>query len=609
MVNNDRVLFVQILIVLIVFIFIIRLFYIQIIEDEYKIAAENNIIQKINQYPYRGLVYDNYQDLIVFNSPSYDLMIIPKEVGGIDIEKFCQLFEIEKKEFSNKLKEVKRHSLILSSIFIKGISKTKFAKIQEQLIDFPGFYVLPRTVRLYNTQSMANILGYIGEVSANFLKNDQSNYYNIGDHIGIGGIEQSYEEDIRGKRGTLFKVVNVNGVVQNDYREGEFDTLSEPGKSIYLTIDVDIQQYAEKLMKGKVGSLVAIEPATGKILALVSAPSYDPALLSGNLLSKNFNILASDTNKPLFNRPLQAGYPPGSMFKTLQAIIALHEGVLDEEEIIFHNGQYIGDLAPPGEYNLIKAIQKSSNNYFYLVMKRMVQKGYKQNPYEDSKLGFQRWNDYVKLFGLGQRLGIDLPNEFAGKIPNPEYYDKIYGENRWKYSNISSLSIGQGELLVTPLQMANLAAIIANRGFYVTPHVVSKIEKKTNPSLVKKILPFDTTLFTFIVEGMERVMKHGSGRRGHQEGLFLCGKTSTVQNIHGEDHSGFMGFAPKYSPKIAISAYVENAGQGGRAAVSVASLIVEKYLFGEVKRKWLEEYVLEEKYLKTYEKRHISMEH
>lgn len=594
---KDRSLIIRLFILLTAIIFSLRLFYIQILEDDYKIAAENNVIQKIVQYPFRGLVYDNKDSLVTYNSPVYDLMIVPKEARIKDTTAFCELLAIEREVLDERLQKAKRYSSILASKLIEQVSDSLFARLQDQLVNYPGFYVLPRTIRSYNTQSLANVLGYVGEVSSRDIRRDSSNYYRPGDYIGIGGIEKSYEKYLRGKRGISYNVVNVQGVIKDKYKGGKYDTLSEPGEGIRLTIDLALQQYAEKLMEDKIGSLVAIEPKTGRILAFVSAPSYDPQLLSGKNLGKNFPALNQDKNKPLFNRPLQARYPPGSMFKTIQGVISMHDGVVTAEEIIRTDGSNIGDLAPPGPYNLIRAITKSSNNYFYLVMKRMVQQGIESSPFLDSRIGLEKWREYVSLFGLGRKLGVDLPNEYAGNIPTITYYDRVYGAKRWKYSNIASLSIGQGELLVTPLQMANLGAILANRGYFITPHVVDAIEEWPNPNIKKEILPFDSALFTPVVKGMEQVIMAGSGRRGYLPALQLVGKTSTVQNPHGEDHSGFMGFAPLDNPKIAVAAYVENAGQGGRAAVSVASLVAEKYVLDSISRPWLENYVIEEQYL------------
>jgi len=372
---RGRSLIIQGLIVLTVIIFAVRLFYIQIIDKDYKVAAENNVVQKIVEYPFRGLVYDNKDSLIIYNSPVYDLMIVPTEAEINDTTEFCNLLGIEREELEEKLSDAKAYSSILASKFIEQISDEQFANLQDQLINYPGFYVLPRTIRSYNTGSLANVLGYVGEVSGRFIERDTTSYYRPGDYIGIGGIEKSYESFLRGKRGATYKVVNVQGVVKDDYKDGEYDTLPTPGENIHLTIDLELQQYAEKLMEGKVGSVVAIEPSTGRILALVSAPSYDPQLLSGKNLSKNFPDLNGDEDKPLFNRPLQARYPPGSMFKTIQGVIAMHDGAVTDSEVITTDGSNIGDLAPPGKYSMIKAITYSSNNYFYLIMRRMVQEG------------------------------------------------------------------------------------------------------------------------------------------------------------------------------------------------------------------------------------------
>jgi len=593
----QRSMVIQILVVITSITFSIRLFYIQIVDEDYKVAAENNVVQKTIEYPYRGLIYDANDSLVVYNSPVYDLMVVPKEAEVYDTTLFCEMLGITEEDFTKRFQKASRYSSILASKFHEQLADTVFAKIQDQLVHFPGFYVLPRTVRSYNTKSMANILGYVGEVSRKDLNRDTANYYRQGDYIGIRGIEKKYEDKLRGKRGVSYKVVNVQGVIKDEYRDGEYDTVPKSGEDIHLSIDLSLQQYAEKLMEDKKGSVVAIEPKTGRILAFVSAPSYDPELLSGKNLSHFFTGLSTNEDKPLFNRPLQAMYPPGSMFKTVQGIIALHEEVVGPNEIVRTDGSNIGDLAPPGPYWMEKGIQKSSNNYFYIIMKRVVEQKEIESQYLDSRIGYEKWRNYVKLFGLGRTLGVDLPNEKTGNVPSIEYYDRVYGVERWKYSNIASLSIGQGELLVTPLQMANLAAILANRGYYITPHVVDRIEDWPNPSIRKEVLPFDSSHYTTIVNGMEKVISAGSGIRGYMPELRLAGKTSTVQNPHGEDHSGFMGFAPLNDPKIAVAAYVENAGQGGRAAVSVASLLAEFYIFGSVSRPWIEDYVLEERYL------------
>ncbi len=575
--------------------FSFRLFYIQVVDDEYKTEAENNIILKETEYPFRGLLFDRNGELLAFNNPSYDVMVLPREVNHLDTASFCQLFEITKEEFEQKLLKAKGYESALPSVFIEMIPQEMFARVQDQLINYPGFFVRTRTVRKYPHQSLANSLGYIGEISKRMLQRDSSNYYHQGDYIGISGVESEYEEVLRGKRGVRVKMRNVRGVVKGDFRDGEYDTLSIPGQNLILTIDLPLQQYAEKLMEGKVGSLVAIEPSTGEILALVSAPSYDPNLLTGREFGRNFSRLQQDSLKPIFNRPLMAMYPPGSMFKTVQSLIALQEGVISPSEKIYSDGTLIGDLAPNGYYDVKKAIKLSSNNYFYKVFKRVINRGEDPSPFIDTRIGLEQWTSYVNNFGLGVTLDTDLPNVKKGYVPSLQRYDRMYGKNRWKFSNIGSLSIGQGELLVTPLQMANLAALIGNRGFYFTPHIVRSIGESDQPLekyLKRNYVGIDSIHFPVVIDGMELVVKEGSGTRAFIPGLGVCGKTSTVQNPHGEDHSGFMGFAPKNDPQIAIAVYVENAGWGGRAAASIAGLVMEKYITGEITRPWIEEFAL-----------------
>ena len=375
------------------------------------------------------------------------------------------------------------------------------------------------------------------------------------------------------------------------FKNGAYDTLSRPGLNLILTIDANLQEYAEKLMEGKIGSLVAIDPSSGEILALVSAPSYDPSLLSGRGFSKNFATIQADSLKPLFNRPLQAMYPPGSMFKTVQALIALEQKQVQVDEIITVNGQLIGDLAPAGRYDIVRALTKSSHNYFFKVFRRVIQQGEYSSPFIDSRIGYNNWRNFVLQFGFGNTLNIDLPNEKLGFIPSLEFYDKIYGKERWKFSNIYSLSIGQGELLVTPLQMANLGVILANRGHYHTPHLVRKVGTEVLDFSQKKNIDIDKRHFETVLDGMQALVSV-PGSRAYIPDLIYCGKTSTVENPRGLDHSGFMGFAPREDPKIAIAVYVENAGWGARAALSTASLIIEKHINGSVKKKWLENYVL-----------------
>ena len=589
---NERGIAIRILIVGIILILIMRLFSLQVANDQYKLAAENNIIQKRIAYPYRGLIRDRKGELIAFNAPIYNIVMVPRDFNAEDSLKVIELLGYEPGDFGDRYDKCRRFSYSKASTFEEEIPPEQFAQIQDELSAIRGLSVETRTNRAYAIQSLGNTLGYVGEISASKLKADTTNYYRGGDYIGISGLESEYEHVLRGKRGVSYKMVNVRGIVEGDFREGQFDTIPEPGQDLEITIDLDLQRYAEFLMAGKVGSVVAIEPSSGEILAFVSSPNYDPSLLTGRDFSKNFLSLTQDSLDPLFNRPAQAMYPPGSMFKTVQSLIALQEAVTYPNEQIFSDNTLIGDLAPTGYYDVTRAIQFSSNNYFYKVFRRLIQRGEHESAFIDSRIGLESWGQYVKKFGLGIRLGLDLPGERAGSVPNIDIYDRVYGRNRWKFSNIYSLSIGQGELLVTPIQMANLGAILANRGHYYTPHFIRKIGADSVVSARRNELGIDAEHYEPVIEGMEQVIRAGSGIRAFIPDIAICGKTSTVQNPPYEDHSGFMAFAPKEDPQIAIAVYVENAGQGGRAAAGTASLLIEKHIRGEIKRPLLEAFIL-----------------
>lgn len=593
--NENRKYIIRIAIILLGIIFLVKLFFIQVLDENYRLAAENNIVQKIIEYPYRGLVRDRNDSLIVHNEPIYDLMFVPKELKSIDTTLFCQAFEITKEEFRSKYKKSRRYSYIKPSIFIEQISNERFALVQDKMIQFSGFYTQPRTVRGYQTEGMANILGYTGEISKRNLRKDTTNYYQSGDFIGITGLEKSYEETLRGRRGVTFKMVNVRGIEKGKFKDGKLDTLSVSGENLKLSIDVNLQKYAEDLMEGKIGSVVALDPSTGEILTFISSPTYDPKLLTGKNFGKNYSILTKDTLKPLFNRPLMAMYPPGSIFKIIQGLIALEQGLIGPYDQVYCDGRLIGDHAPPGSYNMRRAIMLSSNNYFFKLFRKIINQDTENSQFKEAPIGLQRWKENVLKFGLGRPLGIDLPNERAGLVPGPELYNRQYGRGRWKFSNISSLSIGQGELLMNPIQMANLAAIIANRGHYFVPHIVkgigstSYLDSKYNKRLEAGI---SAEHFAVVIDGMEDAVV-GNTARAIIPGIPVCGKTGTAQNPHGEDHSVFMAFAPKENPQIAISVFVENAGWGGRAAASIAGLLMEKYINGEImpQRQWIEGYV------------------
>jgi penicillin-binding protein 2 len=597
--NDSRKFIIGIVFLLVGGFYLAKLFSIQVMDGNYKTAAESNIIKKVEEYPYRGLVYDRNGNLIVYNKPVYDLMIVPKEAQKTDTARFCALFKLSREEYEELSQKARKYSYVKPSAFLKQLSAEEFAAIQDHLVDFPGFFITPRTVRSYPYPVMANALGYIAEIDKNKLDRDTTHYYKRGDYIGINGLESKYEPYLKGKRGVRLKTVNVRGIVKGDYKGGEYDTLSMAGKNLVSTVDLNLQQYGEYLMQGKSGSIVAIEPKTGEVLAIISGPTYDPNMLAGRELGNNFGLLQRDSLIPLFNRPIMAQYPPGSMFKMVQALIGMQEGVIAAHSRFQCNRALIACHGPHSNADLKEAIKVSCNPYFYHTFRRIINQELNENTYLDSKIGLQLWKDYLDRFGLGRKLGIDIPGEKLGNTPGPSLYDRIYGEGRWKFSNIYSLAIGQGELGVSPLQMANLASIIANGGYYYSPHLVKKIGDgdKLPEYRVRHETGVEPQHFAVVADAMEEVVQTGTGQyRAKIKDIALCGKTSTVQNPHGEDHSGFMAFAPKQDAQIAVAVYVENAGQGARAAAAIASLMIEKYLKGEIQRKNIEEYVLKGKF-------------
>ena len=590
--NGDKSILFKVFVFLISTIFVIRLFYLQLYDSRFKQLSANNILHVETVFPARGIVLDKNEEIVVENEPSYDFFIIPNQLKVLDTVNFLESFNLSLDELKYIVDKAKKYSAYKPSIFHRGMSHYEFAVIQNQFSSFEGIYHIAKPIRHYPSSQLAHLLGHVAEINLKQLNKDTSNYYKAGDLIGIGGIEKYYENVLRGNKGYELKIYDVKGQSAGSYNNSLNDSLVSNGKQLHLSVDSKLQFYIEKLLYGKVGSVVAIEPSSGNILAMASAPTFDPNFLTGKNYSKNYLLLQKDTLKPIFNRALMATYPPGSMFKLIQALIGLQENHVNYEDKIFIDHSNIGDLAPVGYYDLKKAIVKSSNNYFFKLFRKMINKMKDSNTYIDSRLGLIEWHDYIKKFGLGSSLSIDMPIVSSGFIPSYSYYDNLYGPNRWKFSNIYSLSIGQGELLVTPLQMANLAAIIANKGFFYTPKIVDKIDAINIPVGDRIYTPIDTNHYNLIIDAMEEVVSLGSGRRAFMDYLTLCGKTSTVQNPHGYDHSGFIGFAPKEKPVIAISAYIENSGQGGRAAASIASLATEYYINKNVKRKWLEEYVL-----------------
>jgi penicillin-binding protein 2 len=595
-VENNRKYIIQFVFILVGFIYCIKLFQIQFLDDTYGPAAEDNILRKIRDYSYRGIIYDRKNELLVHNDPVFDLMVIPKEAQVKDTSLFCELLNISRDQFISKMEEVRKYDIYQPSVFLKMLSIQDFAVFEDFLVDYPGFYPQVRSLRGYQHSSLAHALGYVGEISKRSLGNDTTNSYRQGDYIGISGVELEYEKELKGRNGIKYKMVNVRGEVKGSFKEGLRDTLSIPGANLTATIDLELQKYGEWLMEGLPGGAVAIEPKSGELLSIISSPTYSPGYLSGRFFSNNFSELTVDSLKPLFNRAIMSVYPPGSTFKPLQSLIALQEGVITPNEQIYCSGALVGDHAPPGYYDVFKAVQKSSNNYFYIVFRRIINRGLSDNTYIDSRMGLEKWNDYLYKFGLGKPLGIDIPNEKGGQMPSPALYNRMYGENRWKWSTINSISIGQGELLISPLQMANYMAAIANRGYYITPHIIKGIGEDGLPKekyREKHFVGIDTAHFRTVIDALDAVVNvpGGTGFRAQVPGITVCGKTGTSQNPHGEDHSVFVAFAPKDDPKIAIAVYVQNAGQGARSAASIAGLMLEKYLTGEVTKKYIENYV------------------
>ncbi|WP_026953006.1 penicillin-binding protein 2 [Algoriphagus mannitolivorans] len=598
--NEQRPVIILIFIFLVSVVLLVKLFSIQVLDDSFTKKAERNAIQRIVDHPYRGLIYDRNGKLLVYNNPIFDLMVVPKELKIQDTAKFCQLFKIPKDQLKESLAAAKKYSWVKPSTLIKQISTTEFARIQDFLIDYPGLFIMTRAVRSYPNSTASHALGYIGEISGTQLERDTTKYYSQGDYVGLSGMEKFYENELRGKKGAKYKMVNVRGVDKGPFKDGEYDTASVAGKNITSTLDMELQMYGEMLMAGKKGSVVAIEPKTGEILAMISAPFYDPNELTGAEFSRNYLRLNRDIEKPLFNRPIMATYPPGSIFKIVQSLIGLQEGILTPNTTFACNRSLVACHNHPNPVNLFGAIRNSCNPYYHQAFRMIINQDISTNTFKDTEIGLNAWREKVLKFGLGSPLGVDMTNEKGGSIPSSRLYDRVYGEGRWKYSTIYSLSIGQGELLVTPLQMANMVCIFANKGYYYTPHLVKAIDGDETlvpgKFQIKHEVGIDEKHFDLIQDAMAEAI-YGTAARAVIKDIVIAGKTGTAQNPHGEDHSVFFAFAPKDDPKIAIAVYVENAGWGGRAAASTASLMIEKYLRGNITRPELEEYVKAGKFI------------
>ena len=581
------------LIVLAILGLLVRLFIIQVIKNSYRISADNNVLRYVTQYPARGLIYDRNGKLIVFNQAAYDLMVIPAQTSKFDTLGFCHLLGISGDLFRKQMKFAINYSRRAPSVFLKQVSNETYARFQEKMFLYPGFYVQPRTLRKYSKPVAAHILGYVSEVDDNIIRKDP--YYKPGDYIGKSGIEEAYEKEIRGRRGVKIFLVDVYSRIKGSFANGKKDTLAVQGANITSSIDLDLQAYGELLMKNKRGSVVAIEPKTGEVLTLISAPDYDPALLVGRVRSENFAKLQSDSiQQPLFNRALMASYPPGSTFKPINGLIGLQEGVITPETRFACNRGYlfVACHVHPSPLNIVGAIGNSCNAYFCQTYRKVL-----ENPaYNTIADAYEKWREYLNEFGFGNKLGTDFVNELKGFIPTTEYFDKYYGKNRWKALTVISMAIGQGEVGATPLQMANMTAAIANRGYFYTPHIVKSVGEDhiiDERFTMKHQIDIDPANFEEIVQGMEEAVNSGTAASVKLKDIIICGKTGTAQNPHGANHSVFIAFAPKDNPKIAIAVFVENAGFGATYAAPVASLMIEKYLKGEISNKALEQRILD----------------
>ncbi len=577
---------------IIALILLVKLFVIQIVDHSYKQSSENNTLRYTRQYPARGKIYDRHGKLLVYNDAVYDLMIIPKQAKNIDTAAFCKLLNIDNETYNKNLKKARKYSYITPSIFISQISKEEYGRIAEMLYHYPGFYFQTRSIRHYPMSIAAHTLGSIGEVTRPEMERDD--YYKLGDYIGKSGIEKYYENELRGTKGMKITVVDVHNREKERYMDGAFDTLPIAGTDIILGLDAELQAYGEFLMNGKTGSIVAIEPATGQILAMISSPSYDPNELVGRKRGTRYNELLNDTCKPLINRAISGVYPPGSTFKMVNGLICLQSGVMNANTVYPCNGPKSSPIKCTHYHNssvkLYDAIENSCNPYFWYAFQDMMN----SSRFKNIKEAYKYWYDLVTSFGFGRAVDSDIPFTASGNIPKLEFYDKVY-RGVWNAMTIRSLSIGQGEILVTPLQLANLAATIGNEGFYYEPHYI-KAFNNLNDSVKfeKHIVNIDRKHFKDVKKGMLNVFQgtHGTARMSHIDSITVAGKTGTAENPHGLDHSILMAFAPVDNPQIAIAVIVENAGFGSTWAAPIASLMIEKYIKGDVKRKHVEKQML-----------------
>lgn len=581
--------------ILVAIILLIKLFIIQIVDDSYKQSSDNNTLRYITQYPSRGKIYDRNGRLLVYNDAVYDLMIIPSQAKNIDTASFCKLLNISNSTYNTYLSKAKRYSMITPSIFISQITKDEYGHIAEMLYRYPGFYFQTRSIRQYPLPIAAHTLGNIGEVTKPEMERDA--YYKLGDYIGKSGIEKYYEKELRGEKGMKILVVDVHNREKERFMYGEYDTSPVHGADIILGLDAELQAYGEYLMAGKTGSIVAIEPSTGQILAMVSSPSYDPNVLVGRKRGASYSELLNDPDKPLINRAISGTYPPGSTFKMINGLISLQSGAVTARTAYPCSGPESAPIKCTHYHSspvrLYDAIENSCNPYFWYAFQDMM-----NSPrFKNQKEAYQFWYDNVTSFGLGRAVNSDIPFTVSGNIPQKGYYDKIY-KGVWNAMTVRSLSIGQGEILVTPLQLANVAAAIGNEGFYYEPHYIKSFgdsgKSIDSTFLEKHVINIEKRHFKDVKKGMRSVFEgeHGTARWSKIDSITVAGKTGTAENPHGLDHSILMAFAPVDNPQIAIAVVVENAGFGSTWAAPIASLMIEKYIRGYVKRPNVEQRVL-----------------
>lgn len=591
-------------------IYLIRLFNLQVIDNKYKDVADSNAYLKRAIYPARGLIYDRNDSLIVYNQPTYDIMLLPRDVQEFDTLDFCNTLNITRHDLDKRFADMRdkktnpNYSAYTPQKLISHLSAEEYGRLQEKLHRFPGFYIQKRILRQYGCNVGANILGNIREVSQKDI--DRDSYYSPGDYCGDLGIERSYENILRGEKGLEILIRDAHGKIQGKYANGAHDQRPSPGKNLKLSIDINLQAYGERLMAGKRGAVVAIEPETGEILALVSSPSYDPNLLVGRERGKNYGKLVLDPSKPLFDRALMGAYPPGSTFKPSQGLILRQEGIVTLSTAYpCHRGYISGRLrvgchGHASPISLKPALQTSCNAYFCWGLKNLLDNHKKK--YGSIENAFETWKNHLVSLGYGYKLGVDLPGESRGFIPNSKFYNKVYGEHHWSANTIISIAIGQGEILATPLQIANLSATIANRGWFITPHVVKEIQDTVlaEEFRSKRVPKIRRQFFDEVAEGMRMAVLGGTCTRAQFAGVEVCGKTGTAENPHGRDHSAFIGFAPYHNPKIAVCAYVENAGFGATFGVPIGSLMMEKYLNGHIspERKGMEASMMSSRLIK-----------